>query len=253
MDSRRWRRCWERLGLVGVCAGEIERLVHGVGPSPMPMERMVRTPASQARARARRGLRRSGGCRDGRASRSLFRMLRAAFENASSAYFRRAPISTSSRNPPGRACRLRAKRQRSFHSTRGRAACGREVGDDDHLASDRAIRACRLRRFRRGSGAFVAEIDFKTEELVGLGHALGDLDLRDAELDLGEVVDGDFFGRRSVLRPLRRCGRRSRSMVRRRCDGGAALLSFSERRRGLVVSTRRGRGDGHGLASAGCA
>ncbi len=41
---------------------------------------------------------------------------------------------------------------------------------------------------------FVAEVDFEAEELVGLGDALGDDDLGDAELDLGEVVDGDLRG-----------------------------------------------------------
>ena len=40
----------------------------------------------------------------------------------------------------------------------------------------------------------VAEIDFKAQQLVGLGDALGDLDLRNAELDFEEVVDGDFVG-----------------------------------------------------------
>ena len=39
---------------------------------------------------------------------------------------------------------------------------------------------------------FVAEVDFEAKELVGFGDALGDFDLSDAELDFGEVVDGDL-------------------------------------------------------------
>ena len=41
------------------------------------------------------------------------------------------------------------------------------------------------------AGKVGTEIDFEAEELVGLGDALGDDDLGDAEIDLGEVVDGD--------------------------------------------------------------
>ncbi len=41
---------------------------------------------------------------------------------------------------------------------------------------------------------FVAEVDFEAEELVGLGDALGDDDLGDAEVDLDEIVDGDLRG-----------------------------------------------------------
>ena len=37
----------------------------------------------------------------------------------------------------------------------------------------------------------VTQVDFEAEELVSLGDALGDLDLGNAELDFGEVVDGD--------------------------------------------------------------
>ena len=40
----------------------------------------------------------------------------------------------------------------------------------------------------------VAEVDLEAEEFVGLGDALGDEDLGDAEFDLGEVVDGDLGG-----------------------------------------------------------
>ena len=50
---------------------------------------------------------------------------------------------------------------------------------------------------------FGAEIDFEAEELVGLGDALGDDDLRDAEIDLGEVVDGRW-SRCPRLRAVRR-------------------------------------------------
>jgi len=41
---------------------------------------------------------------------------------------------------------------------------------------------------------FVAEIDFKSQQLVGFGNSLGDKDLRDAQVDFSEVVDGDVLG-----------------------------------------------------------
>ena len=42
--------------------------------------------------------------------------------------------------------------------------------------------------------AKLQQIDFKAEQLVGLGDALGHDDLRNAEVDLDEVVDGDLRG-----------------------------------------------------------
>ena len=38
----------------------------------------------------------------------------------------------------------------------------------------------------------VAEVDFEAQQLVGLGDALGDEDLRNPQIDLDEVVDGDL-------------------------------------------------------------
>ena len=56
------------------------------------------------------------------------------------------------------------------------------------------------RIWRRGK--FGAQVDFEAEQLVGLGDALGDDDLGDAEVDLGEVVDGDERGARRRAKGL---------------------------------------------------
>ena len=71
---------------------------------------------------------------------------------------------------------------------------GREVGDDDDAAADEVLRCVPLGNAGEDLAlAELAEVDFQAEELVGLGDALGDDDLRDPELDLGEVVDGDLL------------------------------------------------------------
>ena len=86
-----------------------------------------------------------------------------------------------------------------------------------------------------------SQVDFEAEELVGLGDALGDLDLRDAELDLGEVVDGDFFGGDLV-------GGRSSRRSRSRCIGGDGrrCCLFSCGNGESSCFNWRGRGDGFG-------
>ena len=71
---------------------------------------------------------------------------------------------------------------------------GGEVGDDDDVAADEFFGGVPLGDAGEDLALFVAEIDFEAEELVGLGDALGDEDLGDAEVDLDEVVDGDLRG-----------------------------------------------------------
>ena len=73
---------------------------------------------------------------------------------------------------------------------------GGEVGDDGDALSDQFFGRIELGDAGEDLAAFVAEVDFEAEELVGLGDALGDDDLGDAEVDLGEVVDGDGRGAR---------------------------------------------------------
>ena len=68
---------------------------------------------------------------------------------------------------------------------------GGEVGDDDDAAADELFGGVPLGDAGEDLAAFGAEVDFEAEEFVGLGDALGDEDLGDAEVDLGEVVDGD--------------------------------------------------------------
>ena len=80
----------------------------------------------------------------------------------------------------------------------------------------------------------VAEVDFETQELVGLGHALGDLDLRDAQLDLGEVVDGDFFSGDLVGAAGAAVASRSRCIGG---DGRRCCLLLLRQPRGRLVST----------------
>ncbi len=69
---------------------------------------------------------------------------------------------------------------------------GGEIGDDDDAAADEVFGGVPLGDAGEDLAAFVAEIDFEAEELVGLGDALADEDLGYAQLDFGEVVDGDL-------------------------------------------------------------
>ncbi len=71
-----------------------------------------------------------------------------------------------------------------------------EVGDDDDHAADEVFGRIPLGDAGEDLAArwieTGAEIDLDAEELVGLGDALGDEDLCGAEVELGEVVDGDL-------------------------------------------------------------
>ena len=93
---------------------------------------------------------------------------------------------------------------------------GSEVGDDGDALSDEFFRGVELGDAGEDLAAFGAEVDFEAEELVGLGDALGDDDLRDAEIDLGEVVDGDCRGCqvRGSRFEVRRAERRRLAAVR---------------------------------------
>ena len=115
---------------------------------------------------------------------------------------------------------------------------GGEIGDDDDFAADEGLRCIGLGDSGQDLARFVAKVDFETEQLVGFGNALGDFDLGDAELDFGEVVNGDFVAGSSGGRGggsddcagggsggKRRRTRKLRSFFRaagcggRRCDG----------------------------------
>ena len=71
---------------------------------------------------------------------------------------------------------------------------GGEVGDDYYAAADELFGGVPLRYAGEDLALFGAEVDFETEELVGLGDALGYDDFGYAEIDFGEVVDGDVRG-----------------------------------------------------------
>ena len=68
---------------------------------------------------------------------------------------------------------------------------GGEVGDDDDCFAEELFGGVPLGYAGENLALFVAQIYFEAEELVGLGDAFGDGDLGYAELDFGEVVDGD--------------------------------------------------------------
>src|SRR5579863_690354 len=86
-----------------------------------------------------------------------------------------------------------------------------EVGDDDHFAADQRFGRVGFGDSGQDLPHFGADVDLKPQELVGLGHALGDLHHADPQLDLREVVDGDLLadsGRRTYRRTrLRRSHR----------------------------------------------
>ena len=67
----------------------------------------------------------------------------------------------------------------------------RKIGDDHDAAADQLFGRVPLGDAGENLALLVAEIDLEAEEFVGLGDALGDEDLRDAQLDPGEVVDAD--------------------------------------------------------------
>ena len=118
---------------------------------------------------------------------------------------------------------------------------GGEVGDDDDAASNEIFRGVPLGDAGEDLTLFVAEVDLEAEEFVGLGDALGDEDAGDAEVYLGEVVDGDL----------------GEVVGRRRGGGGRELLGDGVHVLGSGVQGRGGgeRGDGGlgelGLGAAG--
>src|SRR5207248_591389 len=69
----------------------------------------------------------------------------------------------------------------------------REIGnDDDELADERFGRVVRLDAGEDVALAERAQIDRQPQQLVGAVDAFRLIDARDAQVDLGEVVDGDF-------------------------------------------------------------
>ena len=86
---------------------------------------------------------------------------------------------------------------------------GGEVGDDDDGAADHVLG---LDVFADAgadlAGRARAVVDLELQELVGLGVELGGEDLGDAEVELGEVLDGDLgLGYRRRGGNGRGCGR----------------------------------------------
>ncbi len=76
-----------------------------------------------------------------------------------------------------------------------------EIGDDDHLAADERFGLVGFGDAGEDLARLRAEVDFEAQQLVCLGHALGNLYLGDAQLDLGEVIDGDLAGGGGELQP----------------------------------------------------
>ncbi len=110
-------------------------------------------------------------------------------------YFRRAPEFDVLQETGEDRCAGRADRGGDDHPLRLQAAhlAWGEIGYDDYLAADEGFGGVVLGDAGEDLAAreVGAEIDFEAEEFVGFWDALGDDDLRDAEIDLGEVVDGD--------------------------------------------------------------
>src|SRR5690606_39662941 len=67
-----------------------------------------------------------------------------------------------------------------------------EVGHDDHAAADHRLGRVTLADAGEDLPRLrLSEIDLEAEELVALGHGLGRADQAEAEVDLGEVVQGE--------------------------------------------------------------
>ena len=130
---------------------------------------------------------------------------------------------------------------------------GGEVGDDDDAFADELFGGVPLGDAGEDLAVFVAEVDFEAEEFVGLGDALGDDDLGDAEVDLDEVVDGDLWGvgdvggcggwRRRRRRGLR-CGRRAGAL-------GADGVAAADGGAGVGFGEVAGAGGGVGVGGVG--
>ena len=69
---------------------------------------------------------------------------------------------------------------------------GFEVGDDDDAAAFQLFGLVKILDARHDHALLVAEVEIEPVERARLGDGLHVDDLRDAQLDLGEVVDGDF-------------------------------------------------------------
>src|SRR5713101_849812 len=72
---------------------------------------------------------------------------------------------------------------------------GREVHDDGDFAADQFFRLVELGDAGANLANLGADIDGELQQFVRADDAFGGLDLPDAHLDLGEVLDADFFRR----------------------------------------------------------
>ena len=80
------------------------------------------------------------------------------------------------------------------HALGGKAAefAGFEIGDDDDFAADELFGLIgEGNAGDDGAGFGFADVDFEVKEFVGTFDFFGGFDFADAEVDFGEVVDGD--------------------------------------------------------------
>src|SRR5260370_8854610 len=78
-----------------------------------------------------------------------------------------------------------------FHATE---FAGREVDHDGDFAADQFFRLVVLRDAGANLANLGADVNGELQQLVRANDAFGGLDLPNAHLDFGEVLDADFFG-----------------------------------------------------------
>src|SRR5258708_24211410 len=96
----------------------------------------------------------------------------------------------------------------------------REIDDHSDLAANERLRLVILGDPRTNLADLRADIHRQLEQSIGTHDALGGLDLSNAHLDFGEILDGNFV-RRGLCRGPRPAGCSARSGWRRN-----GLLSF---------------------------
>src|SRR6266481_5147166 len=95
-----------------------------------------------------------------------------------------------------------------------------EIDDHSDLAANEGLRLVILGDSRANLANLRADIHRQLEQFIGASDALGGLDLANAHLDLGEILDGNLL-RRGLCRGPRPAGGSARSGWRRN-----GLLSF---------------------------